>query len=108
MNGTVFIVVLLIVLIGVAIRMFLRRSAEQRAAHDARLRAMAQTYLVTARKKQAMDAAAARTAAASAEAAATITSVRDERECPFCAELILKKARVCKHCGREVEPLVPS
>lgn len=31
---------------------------------------------------------------------------RDERECPYCAELILKKARVCKHCGRDVEPLV--
>jgi hypothetical protein len=30
---------------------------------------------------------------------------RDERECPYCAELILKKARVCKHCGRDVEPL---
>ena len=34
--------------------------------------------------------------------------VRDERECPHCAELILKKARVCKHCGRDVEPLVGS
>ena len=31
---------------------------------------------------------------------------RDERECPFCAERILKRAKVCKHCGREVEPLV--
>jgi uncharacterized membrane protein YdbT with pleckstrin-like domain len=31
---------------------------------------------------------------------------RDERECPYCAERILKRARVCKHCGREVEPLV--
>lgn len=31
--------------------------------------------------------------------------IRDERECPHCAELILKKARLCKHCGREVEPL---
>ena len=30
---------------------------------------------------------------------------RDERECPHCAEPILKKARVCKHCGRDVEPL---
>jgi uncharacterized membrane protein YdbT with pleckstrin-like domain len=29
---------------------------------------------------------------------------RDERECPFCAELILKRARVCKHCGKDVEP----
>ena len=28
--------------------------------------------------------------------------IRDERECPFCAELILKKAIVCKHCQREL------
>lgn len=27
---------------------------------------------------------------------------REERECPFCAEIILAKARVCKHCGKEV------
>ena len=32
--------------------------------------------------------------------------VREERECPYCAERILKKARVCKHCGRDVEPMV--
>lgn len=30
---------------------------------------------------------------------------RDERECPFCAELILKKARVCRFCGKEVTPV---
>jgi hypothetical protein len=30
---------------------------------------------------------------------------RDKRECPYCAEKILKKARVCKDCGRDVEPL---
>lgn len=30
---------------------------------------------------------------------------RVERECPHCAEPILAKARVCKHCGRDVEPL---
>jgi membrane protein YdbS with pleckstrin-like domain len=30
------------------------------------------------------------------------TEERIERECPFCAERILAKARVCKHCGREV------
>jgi uncharacterized membrane protein YdbT with pleckstrin-like domain len=30
---------------------------------------------------------------------------RDERECPFCAERILARAKVCKHCGRDVEPL---
>ena len=28
--------------------------------------------------------------------------IRNERECPFCAELILVKARVCKHCGRDL------
>ena len=31
---------------------------------------------------------------------------RDERACPYCAELILKRAKVCKHCGRDVEPLI--
>ncbi len=30
---------------------------------------------------------------------------REERECPYCAERILKKARVCKHCDHDVEPL---
>lgn len=32
-------------------------------------------------------------------------SLRQERDCPHCAERILAKARVCKHCNREVEPL---
>lgn len=31
---------------------------------------------------------------------------RDERDCPYCAERILAKAKVCKHCGRDVEPLI--
>ena len=30
---------------------------------------------------------------------------RVERECPYCAEPILARAKVCKHCGRDVEPL---
>jgi DNA-directed RNA polymerase subunit RPC12/RpoP len=34
-----------------------------------------------------------------------VAAPRFERECPYCAELILAKARVCKHCGRDVEPL---
>jgi uncharacterized membrane protein YdbT with pleckstrin-like domain len=35
--------------------------------------------------------------------ASTVDSgTRDEIECPFCAELILSKAKVCKHCGREL------
>jgi hypothetical protein len=32
----------------------------------------------------------------------------EERECPYCAERILKTAPVCKHCGRDVEPMVKS
>jgi uncharacterized membrane protein YdbT with pleckstrin-like domain len=30
-------------------------------------------------------------------------SPRLERECPYCAELILVKAKVCKHCGNEID-----
>jgi uncharacterized membrane protein YdbT with pleckstrin-like domain len=30
---------------------------------------------------------------------------REERDCPYCAERILARAKVCKHCGRDVEPL---
>ena len=29
---------------------------------------------------------------------------RMERDCPYCAERILARARVCKHCGRDVVP----
>ena len=39
-------------------------------------------------------------AAASAEA----RDPRVERDCPYCAERILARARVCKHCGRDVVP----
>ncbi len=28
-----------------------------------------------------------------------------ERKCPFCAEIIKAEAIVCKHCGRDVEPV---
>ena len=37
-------------------------------------------------------------------AAQRILEPRDEKECPFCAEKILVKAKVCKHCKRDVEP----
>ena len=34
--------------------------------------------------------------------AEALPAMRDERDCPYCAERILVKAKVCKHCGREV------
>lgn len=30
---------------------------------------------------------------------------KPQRECPYCAESILAKAKVCKHCGKEVKPV---
>ena len=42
---------------------------------------------------------------APAPAASTPGGSRVERDCPYCAERILARARVCKHCGREVEPV---
>ena len=35
---------------------------------------------------------------------APVTAAREERECPHCAERILAKAQVCKHCGKDVVP----
>ena len=39
------------------------------------------------------------------EVAAAISKIHARhftRECPFCAEVIKKRANVCKHCGKEV------
>ena len=106
---TVFIAAVVAIAIAVvfAIRIYMRRSAALRRAHDARLATMAHAALAAAKKKQAAAAAAAakQAAEATAEAAPAAVPPREERECPFCAEPILKKARVCKHCGRDVEPL---
>lgn len=38
----------------------------------------------------------------SAKLAGTGLAPREERECPYCAERILVRARVCRFCGREV------
>ena len=36
---------------------------------------------------------------------ATPLSEREERDCPFCAERILVKAKVCRFCGRDTSAL---
>lgn len=58
------------------------------------------------RQVQAQVSAAedARAAAAFGPPAA-IGAPREERDCPYCAERILARAKVCKHCGRDVAPL---
>jgi ribosomal protein S14 len=30
------------------------------------------------------------------------SDARETKECPFCAETILKKAKLCRFCGREL------
>jgi membrane protein YdbS with pleckstrin-like domain len=40
----------------------------------------------------------------STAAPASAGDPRIERDCPYCAERILARARVCKHCGRDVAP----
>jgi uncharacterized membrane protein YdbT with pleckstrin-like domain len=35
----------------------------------------------------------------------TVAASREERDCPHCAERILARAKVCKHCGRDVAPV---
>lgn len=42
------------------------------------------------------------TAAAQAVIREQATAHRDEMDCPWCAERVLRNARVCKHCGREL------
>jgi uncharacterized membrane protein YdbT with pleckstrin-like domain len=33
---------------------------------------------------------------------------REERDCPYCAERILVKAKVCRFCGRDVSAVAPA
>ncbi len=39
---------------------------------------------------------------AAQKAVATLHERHFTRECPYCAEIIKKKAKICKHCGREL------
>ncbi len=43
--------------------------------------------------------------ATSAQQNAPASAPRDERACPYCAEMILAKARICRFCQRDVTPI---
>jgi uncharacterized membrane protein YdbT with pleckstrin-like domain len=57
-------------------------------------------------RRQVQDVASrleeARVGAKAPDGATAAPASREERDCPFCAERILVKAKVCKHCGRDV------
>lgn len=42
-------------------------------------------------------------AVANGGGAASPGEARDEIECPYCAEKILAKAKICKHCGMQIQ-----
>jgi membrane protein YdbS with pleckstrin-like domain len=58
------------------------------------------------RQVQAQVSASESELSALAGARITESAKREERDCPYCAERILTRARICKHCGRDVEPMV--
>ena len=33
-----------------------------------------------------------------------IKEAKETKKCPFCAELVKREAKVCKHCGRDLPP----
>jgi len=47
-------------------------------------------------------------AAVAAPSAGYLPADRQERECPYCAERILVKAKVCRFCGRDVSAIAPT
>jgi hypothetical protein len=56
----------------------------------------------------AISAADEARAAVSAPSGGYLPADRQERECPFCAERILAKAKVCRFCGRDVSAIAPT
>ena len=56
----------------------------------------------------AISAADEARAAVSAPSGAYQSDERQERECPYCAERILVKAKVCRFCGRDVSAVAPT
>jgi uncharacterized membrane protein YdbT with pleckstrin-like domain len=60
------------------------------------------------RQVQAAISAADEARAVSAPSAGYLPADRQERECPYCAERILVKAKVCRFCGRDVSAVAPT
>lgn len=62
------------------------------------------TALATKRKEQGEVRRESGDQAAVASAVLDVNqrAPRDERKCPWCAEVILTEAKVCKHCGRDI------
>ncbi len=56
----------------------------------------------------AISAADEARAAMSAPSPGYLPADRQERECPYCAERILVKAKVCRFCGRDVSAVAPT
>ena len=48
------------------------------------------------------------TVSAPSAGAGYLPADRQERECPYCAERILVKAKVCRFCGRDVSAVAPT
>jgi len=68
-----------------------------RISHPLELRRQVQSQVVAFEER--------RGSFAPAPATEEVEGARVERDCPYCAERILARARVCKHCGREVVPV---
>jgi hypothetical protein len=60
------------------------------------------------RQVQAAISAADEARAVPAASAGYLPADRQERECPYCAERILVKAKVCRFCGRDVSAAAPT
>jgi uncharacterized membrane protein YdbT with pleckstrin-like domain len=69
------------------------RESFRKIARPLELRRQIQAQIVAADERRLTAAEAARSGGA---------EPRQERECPWCAERILVKAKICKHCGRDV------
>ena len=69
------------------------REAFDRIAHPLEFRRQVQAQIVALEESRG-----------GARPAADVVAPRDERECPYCAERILTRARICRFCGHDVTP----